>query len=86
MLAGRGAGPLRVGEEAREDGREDGADGVVKPLGIQREGMLLYMFDVKPRWQVKGRQLSDRVYRPTGVWAQGERYANDLLGPESMRR
>lgn len=40
MSADRGAGPLRVGEEARDDG----AEGVVKPLGIQREGMLLYIY------------------------------------------
>lgn len=46
MLADRGAGPLRVGEEARDDG----AEGVVKPLGIQREGMLLYIYI---RFQVK---------------------------------
>lgn len=59
MLADRGAGPLRVGEEARDDG----AEGVVKPLGIQREGMLIYISDFKSRWKLRGRQLSDRVYR-----------------------
>lgn len=42
MLADRGAGPVRVGEEARDDG----AEGVVKPLGIQREGMLLYIYPI----------------------------------------
>lgn len=72
MLAGRGAGPLRVGEEAREDGREDGAEGVEKPLGIQREGMLLYL-----RFRAKMEEGRSAAVGPclsaTGVWAKGSR-------------
>lgn len=83
MSADRGAGPLRVGEEARDDG----AEGVVKPLGIQREGMLLYIYisDFKSRWKLRGRQLSDRVYRrpefePKDQSKQTVSYGRNVVG------